>query len=78
MHFKRRFFPLGVSVTCNHSKHREQRHLVANYFGVLSALSGCKEIGIRKFKFVTKTHFLSGSDLLLDPGAPFIKMIITF
>ena len=39
MHFKRRIFPLGVSATCNHSKHREQRHLVANYFGVSSALN---------------------------------------
>ena len=32
------FFPLGVSDTCNHSKHREQRHLAANYSGVLSEL----------------------------------------
>ena len=32
------FFPLGVSVTCNHSKHQKQRHLAANYFSVLSAL----------------------------------------
>ena len=31
-------FPLGVSTTCNHSKHRELRHLVANYFVILSAL----------------------------------------
>ena len=38
MHFKRRFFSLGVAPTCNHSKHREQRHLAAFYFGVLSAL----------------------------------------
>ena len=34
----KRLFPLGASATCNHSKYREQRHLVANYFGVLSAL----------------------------------------
>ena len=32
------FFPLGVSATRTHSKHRELRHLAANYFGVLSAL----------------------------------------
>ena len=38
MHFKQRFFPLSVSATCNHLKHREQRHLAANYFGVLSAI----------------------------------------
>ena len=37
MHLKLRFFPLGVSAMCNHSKQREQRHLAANYFGVLSA-----------------------------------------
>ena len=38
MHLKRRFFPLGVFATCNHSKHWEQRQMAANYFGVLSAL----------------------------------------
>ena len=32
------FFPLGVSATRTHSKHRELRHLAANYFDVLSAL----------------------------------------
>ena len=34
MQFNRRF----SAATCNYSKHREQRHLAANHFGVLSAL----------------------------------------
>ena len=37
MHLKG-LFPLGVSATCNHSTHQEQRHMAANFFGVLSAL----------------------------------------
>ena len=32
------FFPLGVPAIFNHSKYKEQRHLAANYLGVLSAL----------------------------------------
>ena len=49
MYFKRRFFPLGVSATCNHSQHRKQRHLAANYFGVLSAIIYKTNKSIMKF-----------------------------
>ena len=56
MHLKRRFVPaLGVSATCNHSDHREQRHLAANYFGVLSALY------IKQIKNIVKSQLYTNA-----------------
>ena len=39
MHFKRRFFPLGVSTTCNPFKASRAETPAANYFVVLSSLN---------------------------------------
>ena len=44
MQFNRRF----SAATCNYLKHREQRHLAANYFGVLS------ELYIKQIKTIMK------------------------
>jgi len=43
------FFPLGVPAIFNHSKYKEQRHLAANYLGVLSALCTKRIKNIMKY-----------------------------
>ena len=54
MHFKRRFFPLGVSSTCNHSKHGEQRHLAP----IISAFSEFVfAVSLYPLSFFTNTPF---------------------
>ena len=49
MHLER-LFSARVSATRIHSKHREQRHLTANYFGVLLHTKRIKDINYIKMR----------------------------